>query len=185
MREWAQNLRTVHSIILDDVDFVVMLWKKQYRALLQEFTIALVNSNSCWLSKFDLLPILSASAVIERSPSAVRPPVFGWDRSIGRYIVYERTVDRWRAAGWTKGTQLRTMKQQQRGRGVPVASHAQHPSNHNVPAQNDEAVAFLVASNTRSSPESAKIIVKVKNGGLSNFCSKTRSFFHDKLTGKK
>lgn len=61
---------------------------------------------------------------------AVRPPVFGWDCSSGegRYCVYERCLERWKEAGWTKGGKLRTMRQVQRGRGRTISVHGENGS---------------------------------------------------------
>ncbi|QDS77447.1 hypothetical protein FKW77_006847 [Venturia effusa] len=122
MRTWSTSLRCVHSLLNTDIDFVIKQWQTGYRMLLDDITSALVGSGSCWLSKFDAAPVLSVDAVVvEFSGVAVRPPVFGWDASSGRYCVYEGSVARWEKAGWMKGSKLRTMKQVQRGRGRTIS----------------------------------------------------------------
>lgn len=121
MRAWSNNLRRVNKLFNEDIAYVVKQWEKEYHQLLNDFSNALIGTNTCWLSKFDASPTLSFLAVIQHSTVAVRPPVFGWDRPVERYVVYEDAAARWKKAGWAKGTKLRTMKQGQRSRGGTIS----------------------------------------------------------------
>ncbi|TID18779.1 hypothetical protein E6O75_ATG05900 [Venturia nashicola] len=180
MHAWSTTLRHVHPLLNTDIDFVVTQWEKEYRHLLDDFTNALVGSNTCWLSKFeDGAPCLGFGAVVEVSAWAVRPPVFGWDGSggegEGRYCVYEQCLLRWKGAGWTKGTRLRTMRQQQRGRGGTISL----PS-HRVEEEGEE-VGGVEIEGEASRAESKEPIVKANNStGLSRLITKAGDMFRRK-----
>ncbi|KAE9964357.1 hypothetical protein BLS_008434 [Venturia inaequalis] len=189
MHAWSTDLRCVHSLLNTDIDFVVKQWEKQYHTLLDEFTNALTGSDSCWLSKFEAAPSLSFEAVIEVAAWAVRVPVFGWDTSSGqgRYCVYESSLARWKEAGWTKGTRLRTMRQVQRRRGGTVSLPSQNVYLFRVRGEGGHFVRVLRGGNGEEvggeeveecSP--VRSTVKSRSTGLSRLIGKAGGVFRSK-----
>lgn len=148
MRAWSNNLRRVNKLFKEDIAYVVKQSEKEYYHLLNDFSNALIGTNTCWLSKFDASPTLSFLAVIQHSTVAVRPPVFGWDRPVERYVVYGDAATRWKKAGWAKGTKLRTMKQGQRSRGGTIYGIWNIP----LPNYAPPCICPLILASTPSNP---------------------------------